>query len=895
MSVVSVFWRNIADRDLHLLPGLVSPRLDQLLSIRDDTEETADGSDIFRGDEPPPGATVAFTANFAGFPDKHGVTVDTQTGEVTIAKTLPAGPRLRSFIITVTVEDDATTLTLRKRFHIHAEIRSRWLTPPSLTVREGARNMRFSVLALFDDGVIGDISNWSPMLKPKEGDLTFVHRINDLTPFHRWTPNNTERNDLFVDIETGVITCAEPTATARVAVQIDLGNELARATAKGAPSWKTPVNLMHVQGPGFPEMTTEGVRNVLFLPDGFTQSEKAAFVNHVQGIVTHLNSNFHTRPFDILKDKFNYFLAWVPSPQAGVSVLSDLVLEHTATGIAARNLDQPSPADGTPDTLELFELIDTVGPPTPVFDKPGSPLGTDAVGRAHDWQRLYGPLPSVARTSGVYADWLAASDRVLLNECDTAFHVAHNLRPQVTDVNPSTNLALHPLRLHLDDFDAFLGALRDDKGQRLTNARGRKVWPPWFDGKKDDRLIVILSRTLRAGGTNSGRDLGKYLCVALLDKKRNQVRPNPNDDGYDLIPDAIPDKASIDVWTTIAHELAHSFNLDDEYGGGTVMTPAKHADVAKHANVQSRTTLLKAGSLDPEEIKWRWPRIEKAGLLVDRPRDLGRPGGDNKPPEQDLEDDDAEITFEDTGVEPTDDETDDDGDDGDDDEPGNNELGTGPFLLRLAPGHAGPFKTGDIIRLRRRPLVKASEPSDRLRVTKVDKKAATLEAELLAGSSLVVKKFPKGSIVMMPRRFASSVDGGLGADMELVHPRVLVRIQETHNPLNAGRRKEPDRECPGTAKRPTPGRNFPKDKGPKPPPFSSWIVGLFENGHGNDCEIYRPTGICIMSKPHFVNDKDDTQAYDFCMVCRYTMVDAIDPSRHGRIDTEYQYPQFPPT
>lgn len=200
-------------------------------------------------------------------------------------------------------------------------------------------------------------------------DLTFVHRQGETTPMHRWTPREVDSPDLHVDMETGVITCTSPTATATVAVQIDLGNELARARARGAPPWNTPVNLTHIAGRGFAHMLSEGMRNVLFLPDGFTEADKAAFVAQVQGIVRLLNTNPLTRPFDLLSHRFNYFLAWVPSPQAGVSVLNELVPRPSGgeggTGgdsVEAANVPLPEPvADPTdpPARLSLRELIDT--------------------------------------------------------------------------------------------------------------------------------------------------------------------------------------------------------------------------------------------------------------------------------------------------------------------------------------------------------------------------------------------------------------------------------------------------------------------------------------------------------------------------------------------------------
>ena len=91
MSVVSVFFLFNNARDIHLLPGLVSPRLDRVLSIEDTTGNA-------RASDPPAGVTTQFQLLFIGAPSDHGVTLNDTTKEIEIASPLPAGPRLRSFV-----------------------------------------------------------------------------------------------------------------------------------------------------------------------------------------------------------------------------------------------------------------------------------------------------------------------------------------------------------------------------------------------------------------------------------------------------------------------------------------------------------------------------------------------------------------------------------------------------------------------------------------------------------------------------------------------------------------------------------------------------------------------------------------------------------------------------
>jgi hypothetical protein len=76
-----------------------------------------------------------------------------------------------------------------------------------------------------------------------------------------------------------------------------------------------------------------------------------------------------------------------------------------------------------------------------------------------------------------------------------------------------------------------------------------------------------------------------------------------------------------------------------------------------------------------------------------------------------------------------------------------------------------------------------------------------------------------------------------------------------------------------------------------------FIVGLYEGGMGNDQGVFHPTGACAMSR-HTVSEKGEDGnvrvfGVRFCHVCKYILVDDIDPSRHLFIDPEYDaiYPQ----
>src|SRR4029077_14616548 len=101
-----------------------------------------------------------------------------------------------------------------------------------------------------------------------------------------------------------------------------------------------------------------------------------------------------TRPFDLLSNEMNYWSAFVPSRQAGMSVAIELVVFPQSGGL--RGVEVPFPVDparrapppGQPWTLE--EMIHEVGLPVPADDN--NPLPLDgAGGKLAAWQTLYGP------------------------------------------------------------------------------------------------------------------------------------------------------------------------------------------------------------------------------------------------------------------------------------------------------------------------------------------------------------------------------------------------------------------------------------------------------------------------------------------------------------------------
>jgi hypothetical protein len=438
-----------------------------------------------------------------------------------------------------------------------------------------------------------------------------------------------------------------------------------------------------------------------------------------------------------------------------------------------------------------------------------------------------------------------------LNERDTAFHMVFGNRPSVNPSLPDRALSFNPLRLGDEDFGAFLGALPGPAGENLANR-------PWFSGK-DRALVVVLCRSRRHGGLNASRSegdaahQGKVLGVSLDTRPYHPLVASTDGPGTDSAADPVPVEANFHTWLTTAHELAHSWGIGDEYGEfSTAAPPDVIAGMADFANLQPRSELLV--QVDPApapkvlmdtDIKWgKWPRIDAAGVLVQPP------------------------TVED-----------------------------GLVRVRVDLGHLRPFAVTNKVRLRTRPLVR-SKTSRAYRISRID--LGTSEMWLAPIGPLPIEpditSYAATSIVLRP---VLGPDGaGNVDDQTFISSDVRAFIQLNGNPTNAhpvaGPGVPPPNDLPNRPCRnvellvPTPATNFTTSTAPRPPKFSAYTIGVYENGGRYFCGIYRPTGICLMCRQTFQNTANKSQqAYEFCLVCRYAMVDAVDPTLHAQIDKQF--------
>jgi hypothetical protein len=198
-----------------------------------------------------------------------------------------------------------------------------------------------------------------------------------------------------------------------------------------------------------------------------------------------------------------------------------------------------------------------------------------------------------------------------------------------------------------------------------------------------------------------------------------------------------------------------------------------------------------------------------------------------------------------------------------------------------------------VVFLRRRTLAPpddqpANQPlqSGRLRVSGAPSSPDTLVLEPLDPFPAAdAAKFPLGSVVFLPAR-AKAGTPEAGQVLTLVAPAIVSHISTTHGPLDAPK-ATPERACvakPELALAKVTPENLPDPLPPTIAPLVDLgeIVGLYEGGGNHGCGVYHPAGTCTFRGGEGTND-----FRAFCRVCRYVLVDVVDPSKHRFSDDAY--------
>jgi IgA Peptidase M64 len=898
LKISCVSW--IDSSDIHLLKDTTA--IDRLLNniyyIQLDGEKTTDIAltDIRA-------SSLKFSPNLKGSASTvdnlpvhsgHGVLFLTQNGKVYYRGQVGSVSPLRSFIVAATLETTGgTKLSLPPiRIHLHDTIEKVWLTPSSLTIRNGSTK-QFTVLARFDDGTVADITDWprthelvdwSVFGNPVSGTRRINYNWSIMAPLPSYIaletdPDTSGTNGRIISGQS-----SSPLITVGLQLPTEFGMVNASpitGTVICAPPWSTRIEAKLVAGD---ETRIESRRNAVFVPDGFTRAEIANgdFDAIVQLAVNSCNNDRALLPYPLLKDSINYWRVHVESPEPAATLLPEFYLVEEPPYTYAAFVQGGAPRSQRTST-KLQNLILQVGLPVPKDDKPGA--AKTLTEKKTIWDGLYSN-PEVASVDQLlYEGWLSLHTRTLLNEPDTAFGMECNERPRVASVRPwkLSRLTFSDRRLSWEDIEAFLGNIYTEikspaSGTKVNVDIGRLRW---LAGMPDDGLVCFISRNTLLGGTSAG-GFGRpgHVAVSLpgySGKKMEVVSASPGG-GMRIVAQPLPTQSSMatigitNVFTTVVvHEWAHSFaELLDEYGGRCGLhTPPSEQSVLVSNNIVSRHALEKARGtlkyLDANEIKWsKWHRIRSAAILLNAP-----------------------VTVD--GANPD----------------------TSKVRVQIASG-IEDIEIGAIIRLRRQDLTQKILPQSDPPVLDPDSvpyvtgrfkcvarpAADVLELERIdATSQSDLLKIRKGDHLIVPA-LEKSATRGAGAELLLMSKIVYEHIKSTERPLTAPTATSVVDCDPGAPidneERQSP-TNMPIDWAktvPKKPKDDAQIIGLYEGGGGKQCDYYRPAGVCKMRGGGPINESDPDRYHfqeerAFCQVCRYAIINKMDPTKHGLLDAEY--------
>lgn len=739
--------------------------------------------------------------------------------------------------------------------------------------------------------------------------------------------------------------------------------------------------------------------NVLFLSEGFRAGEEKHFNGLANRLAEQLCNNARHSPYNHLKKSFNFWSAFIPSTENGVTMGPQVV-----GGGEAKGTPLPVPA-AFPNSRSLQELTITVGLPTradstaPVltlrnrWSVPGSDaqlagfvnanfsdaviefwktIGSDGILQARDsfYGIIYGTRPG-ERVS-------ILTDQLITNFASPEFarrihtwfiplvpaqnfdldwrRYAPELRyvqlldgPQPIPRAPSLgNLVLD----HIKTLDIHPSKPPNDPGLQLGSLWQREFAINSTATRREVRsvgLVCIVVNDVHKGGSNlNGRT---FAAISLADKLKILAVPHQSapagtrqiDRDIDNDLPKNPHPAQPDFSEKIklskpvdflAHEFGHSFALGDEYEGERNGTSAS-SEVEFSDNLTFIDTIsvvppvANARQIDPQKVKWlKLHRMLKSDAIVTAAQKLSNTQlevtldasrgsrwttseqvflrkykGDIDARRRQLPivvaDDVLELTI--NAIDPT----------------------TGVITLDLKnPGASLPatidFRPGSVLfttkRYRTDPTVGPAVRLDdkHLKVTlapaavarwHISEKAflhSTTSSDILelfveedpnkTDNSITLRNlrfdldlpasldaFPAGSLFTENRKFKD--DG----EKFVVERAVIDHMTNTSEPLSNNFVNSPPGNCGEVEK----GTNDPPDiDGIKRPCKKYRLIGVYEGGGGVVCNVYRPAGGCKMRAA----EGEDKEG-EFCFVCKYLIVNRVDPSFHEVIDREYPQPK----
>jgi hypothetical protein len=451
-------------------------------------------------------------------------------------------------------------------------------------------------------------------------------------------------------------------------------------------------------------------------------------------------------------------------------------------------------------------------------------IGANFATMRASWTTLYGAAHLNGLTQPIFDAWRDLADYTLAFDHDTALGLRTGLdRPQVSMPGDDGRV------LWLNRFRVSRQDFQPMITALVSSDTGEVIGDLWGSGKKDEALTFVLAAgPHRSGG--AGRPPDGIIAGSLREESEIRVRAVADSVVVETVPYSIPGTPSVEVRTMIVHETAHTLHLGDEYGTATLDLPGPNR-LDGFWNLQTEASALDPGTaIDGNLIHWNWPRISKVAVLAAKPIALG---GAN-------------------------------------------------FRLILQPGHGSAFNVNDSVRLRRRPLSLPQRLREPLVIEQIIAGPVSDEVQVRFTSvfpPLNVDDYPAGALVYLP-----TLHPTLGTELSLVWDGVRDHITATGFPLN-----RVVQACARDEHQVQPVINLPDGLPPTKPLYTSWLIGIYDGGAESHCGVFHPAGACLMRAlrvPRW-SAKYPGSPYRFCAVCRYILVDLLDPTLHPLVDAEY--------
>ena len=856
MPITGIKWKTNREYDIHLLRGRTLPALLDAVDFQLPDGTTQDAAAYLAANAD---VAINFQPSFRNVLDLtvapptcsgFGITINNNNGETRVPAPPTPATTIHNFLLHATAEDssDDKEYRISVRIHLHNRVTSAWLTPSILTLRPDGPTLpqttfrRFSVRAQFDDNTVGDLTNqsgltWGPLANVEPSGRLIVSVGNS-------------PSDPAVEITATLpADLRDPANPAPPEI-------VARGHIRFAADWASEGTIrtetVQIQDTWPGTINPELVPNFLFLCDGYTTDDKPQFESQIRCLLGLMKKSRLTRPFDLLSTSMNYFQAFVPSSHHGISVLCEVYPSQKDNGDVRTNDNDtvdlycvPDPEDPSAgERWGLSNLLFRLGLPVP-----GQGLDRPVKEIRDYWDSILDDVPHGRIANETVRRWQKLARRTFLEETDSTLGLAYGDYPNVTDESDNRQVGFHPRRMSRARLDPILNRLHDAKGNPMG-----QLWADRTDGTRPSSypLIFLFSSLKWDRGVNYGRG---YIAMNVEDRYEIPARPVSGKPTYRIdLTGRITKTISHDRLIRGCHEVAHSFGLGDEYSEKGTLPQSREID-QHYGNLQNHSDLLDSfNDIDGDLIKWRWHRIRKATVLM---------GAIHEAP-------------------------------------------AGVFRIPIPLGQSLQFKQGDTVLLRARrypnPLPRNPDVSEQLQIVGLADPGGVADLskppgpDNPLGAAILVSpkdghsftaadaaRFGSGCVLYLPVPAPESARSDDYPFAELIALNVKDHITDRGCALN----QDPDSDvlC-------VPDKNdIQKPKKldidfPRCFKHKNRIVGLFTGGKTYHCGIYHPTGNCIMRN-------SDSDGKEFCPVCRYLLVDIIDPHKHFSIDLDYGeiYPQ----